>query len=670
MAETKKKTKKAPGRDAYDDFLDGVEKPAPKKTSGKTAPAKAKASSESGKKAGTSSKSKASGGKNASTQKSASSAGKSGTSRKKSGKVEAGIVSLGPRQAMEEKKKAGTSSKSNTSPKTNTSSKTGNRATSTKSSQSTAVSRKTPRKSGSVMAVANPVADRSTRVRRMNRDEDIFLERLDQYARSKNKTGSPKPVSNEKKYSENGNKKKPSGNKKPSFRLNGWDIFFSAGIIGMLALIFLQSAQYSNFLVMKNAVDRQTFYEGTTVDGVDVSDMTLNDAMTYWQDNIESRYASRTAKLDNGNTVSAQELGYTSDYAMVLSNAWNAGRVGSLEERYEAISNRQNEPVAYTVSRVPYNDLAVDQYVRMVAQQVNKPVTEASIKSFDLSSFKFVFSDPQPGSRLDEDALKKSIKQALDAGGGDVQLVTSAVQPTTSKEAVASQYGMIASAITNASSSSSNRLQNIKLSMQYINGTCLKPGETFSFNKVVGERTKARGFKEATAYSSGEVTEQVGGGICQVSTTLFNAAVKADLNIVERHNHSLTVAYVDLGKDAAVNWGSQDLRFTNNTNDDIYICCYLTNDKRVRFGIFGKLLKNGETITVEGVTTGTIQYETEYQMSGLLLSGEQQVIQTGKNGYTAEAYKIRWDASGNQISRELLCKSRYMSKKQIIQYGP
>ena len=119
-----------------------------------------------------------------------------------------------------------------------------------------------------------------------------------------------------------------------------------------------------------------------------------------------------------------------------------------------------------------------------------------------------------------------------------------------------------------------------------------------------------------------------------------------------------------------MNWGSQDLRFTNTSDDNIYICCYLSDDKRVRIGIFGKLLENGETITVEGVTTQTIRYETEYQASGLLASGETKVIQSGKNGYVAETYKIRWDSDGNQISREMICTSRYQSKKEIVQYGP
>ena len=102
----------------------------------------------------------------------------------------------------------------------------------------------------------------------------------------------------------------------------------------------------------------------------------------------------------------------------------------------------------------------------------------------------------------------------------------------------------------------------------------------------------------------------------------------------------------------------------------MYICCYLTSDKRVRFGIFGKLLPNGESITVEGVTTGKIDFETVYQANPSMASGQTQVVQNGKQGYTAEAYKIRWDANGNQIGRELLCKSTYRATSQIIEYGP
>ena len=154
-----------------------------------------------------------------------------------------------------------------------------------------------------------------------------------------------------------------------------------------------------------------------------------------------------------------------------------------------------------------------------------------------------------------------------------------------------------------------------------------------------------------------------------MSTTLFNAVAKADLEIVERHNHSLTVRYVDKGKDATVNWGSQDFRFRNTTDDDVYICCELTSDKRVLFSLYGKLLPNGEKITLEATTTEVVRAETEYQPSAFLAKGQTYLLQEGRNGYKAEAYKVRWDAAGNELSRELLCKSVYKVKNEIIQYG-
>lgn len=442
-------------------------------------------------------------------------------------------------------------------------------------------------------------------------------------------------------------------------------------VIGcMLGLAGWQYTQYQTFLMMKAAVDRPTFYEGTMVEGIDVSTMTLEQAIQHWEESVEPKYSQRKVTLSNGAEFSAAELGYSSDYVTVLSNAWGAGRRGSLVERYEALSFRQSQPASYVVNRVAYRDDVIAQCVSAIAEQIDRPAEDSKIESFDMETYEFRFAEAVTGSKLDTEQLAQGMARALDAGGGTVELVVNAIQPKVQTADIAKQYGMITSAVTNASSSSSNRLANIRKALEFIHGTCLKPGETFSFNDTVGKRTTDRGFKMATAYSSGKVVEDVGGGICQVSTTLFNAAVKADLEINERHNHSLTVGYVDKGKDAAVNWRSQDLRFTNNTDDNIYIACYLTGDKRVRFGIFGKLLENGETITVEGVTTGTIDYKTEYQLNMTFAPGQQKVVQKGKKGYKAEAYKIRWDANGNQISRELLCKSTYKATAQIIEYGP
>ena len=460
-----------------------------------------------------------------------------------------------------------------------------------------------------------------------------------------------------------------SGGKRPPRGLGILNVCLGLGIAVLVALGVRQQAAYADFLQMRAVVDQQTFYEGTTVEGVDVSNMTLSNALDYWRDRVEERYANRTVVLDDGSSVTARELGYTSDYESVLSAAWSAGRSGSLEARYRMASERRQNPVAYSVTRTDYSQEQLDQYAQMVAVQVNQPALDARVSEFDPESYEFSFTESQVGRKLDTEALKRSVAEALSAGGGNIALEVEETQPAVNTEEVTQKYGLIDYAVTNASSSSKARLNNIKLAMSFINGTRIAPGETFSFNETVGQRTAARGFKKATAYSGGEVTEEIGGGICQVSTTLFNAAVKADMKIDERHNHSLTVAYVDKGKDATVDWGNQDLKFTNTSEDDVFICCYLTDDKRVRFGIFGRLLPNGEKITLDAVTTEVIKFETEYQASPLLAHGATSVLQNGRNGYKAEAYKIRWDAEGNQLSKELLCKSVYKMKNEIVQYG-
>ena len=469
--------------------------------------------------------------------------------------------------------------------------------------------------------------------------------------------------------------KKPNpANRKPAPKkarrgLTLINIFLIMILLGCGAICAWRVSEYRHFSEMKAAVTTQDFYAGTRVDGVDVSNMTLAQAQDYFENEVEPKYRNVQVALDDDNIVTAQRLGYESNVQDVLNAAWNAGRTGTLEERYAQVTARGTNGADYPVARTPYRDDLVRAYVEAVRGSVDTEAVSASIASFNTETYEFEFAQERAGRKLDTEALVRDIENALSAGGGSVQMQITEIAPEQRASDIESQYGLIAYAVTNASSSSSNRLSNIKLALSLINGTCLEPGQTFSFNETVGKRTEARGFKVATAYSSGEVTEQVGGGICQVSTTLFNAVVKSDLKIDERHAHSLTVHYVDLGKDAAVDWGNKDLKFTNNTSDRIYICCYLTDDKRIRFGVFGKLLPNGETITIEGVQTGTVDYKTEYRLNLALPSGAQQVVQQGKVGYTATAYKIRWDANGNQISREELCKSRYKATDQIIEYG-
>ena len=454
-------------------------------------------------------------------------------------------------------------------------------------------------------------------------------------------------------------------------RRGGYLTFVLSALIAICLLaVGFQLYSYAEFGKMRDAVATENFFAGTSIDGMDVSQMTMESALAYWEEQIEPGYAGRTVSLSSGQSVTAAELGYSSDYREVISAAWQSQTTGRLKDRYNALRQYSASGAGYHVTRTLYTDEAVNAYTAQLASEINVSVSEPSITGFDQSSMSFTFGAGVQGKTLDQAQLAADLKSALDAGGGSVTLKIDTQDPTVSIEEMQSLYGLRAYAVTNASSSSSNRLTNITLALGAINGTLIQPGEEFSFNQTVGKRTAERGYKVATAYSGGEVTEELGGGICQVSTTLFNAAVKADLEITERHAHSMPVSYVDKGKDATVSWGSQDLKFKNNTSEPVYIVAYLDSDKKVRVGVFGRALADGMYITVESEITYEKKYETVYQYNAFLLPGTQSELQSGRNTYKATAYKLYWSASGELINKEVLCYSTYNGRDAIIEYGP
>ena len=440
-------------------------------------------------------------------------------------------------------------------------------------------------------------------------------------------------------------------------------------LIGVM--ILRQHFNYNAYRAMAAVVDQHNYFEGVTIEGMDVTTLTLDQTLAYWEQNVEPQYYNRTIMLTSGEYYTARELGYSSDYATVISNAWNAGRRGTLAERYDAITERRaSQSVDYPVTRTMASLDRVEASVAWVAEAVNKEPVSASIQGFDVEHRTFVFNESVNGVEVDEETLLTRITQALEAGGGTVEVPIHDVLPEITTQDVSSRYGLIASAVTDASSSDPNRLDNVKLALSKINGLWVEPGGKFSFNNTIGERTEEAGFKIAHAYGDGFIIDEVGGGICQVSTTLFNAVVKADLKVTERHPHSMPVAYVDKGKDAAVNWRSKDFCFTNNSDDRIYIVAYVNSSNRVKIGIYGRLLDDGQVITVEAETLQTTEYQTEYRLNEELAPGQQVVYREGREGYYAEAYKVVTDALGNEVSRKLLCKSTYNPVNEIIDVGP
>lgn len=217
--------------------------------------------------------------------------------------------------------------------------------------------------------------------------------------------------------------------------------------------------------------------------------------------------------------------------------------------------------------------------------------------------------------------------------GDTVTIPATLTQPEMTQERLQKHLlaDKLATKTTSLSGSSSNRITNVRLAAEKINGVILQPGQTFSYNDVLGQRTKANGFKEAGAYSGGQVVQEVGGGICQVSSTLYYCAMVSNLKINTRTCHYFPVAYIEPGMDATVSWGGPEFKFTNSREYPIEIKAYVE--------------KNSITVEIWGTDVDGSYVKMSYTANGL----------------RATTYRTVYDKDGNEISRTVEANSTYHS---------
>ena len=220
---------------------------------------------------------------------------------------------------------------------------------------------------------------------------------------------------------------------------------------------------------------------------------------------------------------------------------------------------------------------------------------------------------------------------------------------------------------TRYDASNKNRSNNISLASDKINGTVVLPGETFSYNQTVGKRTIDAGYKEAGAYAGGKVIQEVGGGICQVSSTLYNAVLYANLEIVDRSNHYFQTSYVDAGRDATVSWGTVDFKFKNNRQYPIKVEAVSKNGV-TKISIKGIKEDTEYEVVIQSEITSIIQKSVKYEEDSSLDSSVEQVEQEGHNGCTSKTYKIL-KLNGAIVSTEEISTDYYHALEKIIKKG-
>ena len=272
------------------------------------------------------------------------------------------------------------------------------------------------------------------------------------------------------------------------------------------------------------------------------------------------------------------------------------------------------------------------------------------------------------GVSFDKQKAKEAYDNAKDGETVEIALIKEAPKTKVADLDNVLFKDVLAEYTTTYDQSYTARVTNLQVAAKHVNGTILYPGDEFSYNKVVGERTAARGFKEAHVFAGGKVVDGLGGGICQVSSTLYNTVLLANLDVTSRTAHMMHTGYVKPSLDATVVYGSIDFKFKNNRETPIKIEATVKNGKATT-KIYGLKSDKDVIVELESKILETIKYTTVTEYDNTMNEGTTKVIQTPMNGYKSEAYKIIKDANGNVISRTLISKDTYKQTSKIIVVG-
>lgn len=321
---------------------------------------------------------------------------------------------------------------------------------------------------------------------------------------------------------------------------------------------------------------------------------------------------------------------------------------------------------SYTIDTTGLEE-AIKNEAAACASKWNKKAKNGSIDSFDKETNKFKFAGAEDGFAIDEEKLASDIMQALNEKRFDAQIEATgySVAPEISTEAAKEKYKVI-STFTTTTTANKNRNTNVRLSAEAINGTIIKPGHEFSFNETVGQRTEAKGYKGAAAYNNGEVVQEIGGGVCQTSSTLYNAVVRAGLQISYRRSHTFEPNYVTPGQDATVSWDQPDFKFINNSSAAIGLKTSFV-DRKLTVSVYGiPILEDGVKLEMESKKVEDLDKPAPvYEEDQTLQPGQEVQKSAGSMGSRWETYKVTYK-DGKEISRELDHKTTYKGHAPVI----
>ncbi len=434
----------------------------------------------------------------------------------------------------------------------------------------------------------------------------------------------------------------------------------------LLIVIILGGVLGGAYYIYENTINIDVIYRGVKIDGYDVGGRTPEDALNFISLQKETDDVDKSIKLsylEKNYNIDIYDLGYTYDFNKAVNEAYNLGREGNPFQRYNTIKELKKGD--YSIELKPeYDRELVLKLVDDIEEDLNQEAKDATLE-YDGTTF--IVTKEQLGI-----ATKKSelIDLLLDSNqdSEDIQIPVDVVEPKVTEKSLSRVNGVIGEFSTSFKGSSSGRIQNIKQASKSVNNLLVLPGEEISFNEEVGPIGSSTGYMEAPVIVNGELTPGLGGGVCQSSTTLYNALLLSDVTIVERHPHSIAASYVPRGTDGAVARGYLDLKFKNDFDFPIYIQSNISGN-RIHFYIFGDKNSKDYTVKIEPELIQTIPYKVKEVFDATLAPGTRVLQQEGRTGYKVRTFKsIIKD--GNVVERKQITYDYYREKDFIYRVGP
>lgn len=425
--------------------------------------------------------------------------------------------------------------------------------------------------------------------------------------------------------------------------------------------------------LLVNAEETQTVRSNVYIEDIDISGMTVEEVNAAVEDYLaEVRNMPVILRAAQGNEieVTVSEFGLEWTNTDIAETALSIGTSGNPIARYKEVKDLENNGMTYRLE-YSFNDEMVAQVIREKCAEFDQHAQSATMERIN---GEFVIHEEVVGAVVDEAASVEAIKTALlatDSFNADslvIDLVAKVEEPVGTAEDLLAVKDLLGSFTTSYSSSGTARSANVANGASLINGSVIYPGEEFSFYDNVKPFTYDNGYFMAGSYLSGMVVDSMGGGICQVSTTLYNAVLNAELEVTERHNHSMIVTYTQVSGDAAISESAgKDFRFVNNTDYPIYIEGITGEDKKITFNIYGVETRDANR-TVEYVNEILQVIQPDYEK--IVPDPGQGVgyvkVQSAHVGYKARLWKVVY-VNGVEVSREQVNSSSYsMSPRTAV----